>query len=313
MAAPQKTLTLPVDPEREPHLRAVLVAADFDLEDAPHAFWRGRGPGCIATLYLSGKLVVQGPNAEALASVLGLDDAASPRAKPRAGARAAAAEAALAKHPDPKPAAWIGSDEVGKGDYFGPLVVVAARVERTQVPLLVELGVADSKTLTDGRMKAIAKDVIQVVTHRAVVIGPEAYNRLYAKLANLNQLLAWAHARALEDVLAEASADYALVDRFAHDSVLRRHLKGASRQIRLDQRPRAEDDPAVATASILARVEFLRRMDALSREAGLQLPRGAGAPVLAAGRRLVASQGASALSRFAKLHFRTTEQICRGQ
>lgn len=306
MASPQQTLTLPVDPRHEPKLRAVLLEADFSLEEAPHAFWRGRGPGCIATLYKSGKLVLQGPNAGTLAAVLGLAEESLPDPD---HARLSAVAEALAKHPDPKPEAWIGNDEVGKGDYFGPLVVVAARLERAKVPLLVELGVADSKTLGDDRMRVIARDLVHVVTHKAVTVGPEAYNRLYEKFGNLNHLLAWAHARALEDVLAEAPATYALVDRFADERVLSRRLLEAGRRIRVDQRPKAEEDPAVAAASILARTEFLRRMDALSKEAGFTLPRGAGSPVLAAGRRVIATHGVSALGRFAKLHFKTTEQL----
>ncbi len=305
-AMPQQTLTLPVDPAHEPKLRAVLEQADFELSEAPHAFWRGRGPGCVATFYRSGKLVLQGENAGTLAAVLGLAEPSVPDPDQQ---RLDAVAAALAKHPDPKPAAWIGSDEVGKGDYFGPLVVVAARVERDRVPLLVELGAADSKTLGDAQMQAIAPELEAVVMHQKVVIGPEAYNRLRDKFKNLNHLLAWAHARAIEDLLAQAPADYALVDRFADERVLQRKMMETGRRIRLDQRPRAEEDPAVAVASILARVEFLRRMKALSRDAGLTLPKGAGSPVLAAGRRLVAERGREALGRYAKLHFKNTEKI----
>lgn len=305
-AMPQQTLSLPVDPRHEPKLRAVLVEADFELAEAPHAFWRGRGPGCIATFYRSGKLVLQGENAATLAAVLGL---AAPEVPDPDTQRSAAVAVALAKHPDPKPAAWIGSDEVGKGDYFGPLVVVAARVERDRVPLLVELGVADSKSLGDAQMVKMAPQLEQVVVSQKVVVGPEAYNRLHAKFKNLNYLLAWAHARAIEDLLAKAPADYALVDKFADERLLKRSMLETGRRIRLDQRTKAEEDPAVAAASILARAEFLWRMKALSKEAGLTLPKGAGSPVLAAGRRLVAERGPEILGRFAKVHFKNTEKI----
>lgn len=309
---PQQTFTLAVGAEHEPKLRAVLEQADFELTEAPHAFWRGRGPGCVATFYRSGKLVLQGQNAASLAAVLQLAEPGVPDAPASANperTRSIAVAAALAKHPDPKPPAWIGSDEVGKGDYFGPLVVVAARVEREQVPLLTELGAADSKHLGDARMRQIAPALEAVVTHQVVAVGPESYNRLHAKLKNLNHLLAWGHARAIEDVLQQAPADYALVDRFADERLLQRKMLEQGRRIRLDQRPRAEEDPAVAVASILARVEFLRRLDALSRQAGMTLPKGAGPPVLAAGRKLVARLGADALPRFAKIHFKTTQRI----
>ncbi|MFH2008701.1 MAG: ribonuclease HIII [bacterium] len=305
MSQPQQTVSLPVDPRYQQRIRDILAEADFAFTDAPHAFYRAKGTGCVAVFYRSGKLVLQGPNAQTLAAVLGLEEPAVPHAQEPVEQYAAA----LALHPDPKPDAWIGSDEVGKGDFFGPLVAVAVRVERDRVELLAELGVADSKTLGDKRIRAIAVDLRHAVQHKAVIIGPTAYNSLYAKMRNLNDLLAWAHARAIEDVLAVAPAPYAVVDRFAKEHVLRGKLMAAGRELHLDQRPRAEDDPAVASASILARDAFLSRMQALSKEAGFTIPRGAGPPVLAAGRRLVERHGPAALGRFAKLHFKTTKQI----
>jgi ribonuclease HIII len=304
-APPPPTLTFPLPTTREPALRDQLTTFRFAFSEAPHAFWRVKGEGCVGTFYRSGKLVLQGVTAPTVARLLGLatDDEAAPAAQ---GGRFAAA---LARHPSPPPEAWIGSDEVGKGDYFGPLVVVAVRVERRDVALLEELGVADSKTLGDRRMLGMADELALVVKSRAVVVGPEAYNRLYAEMRNLNHLLAWAHARAIEDLLGEAPAPYALVDQFADARVLQRRLLGAGRQIRVDQRPGGEADPAVAAASILARAEFLRGMERLSRSAGFTLPRGAGPPVLAGGRRLVAELGPSALGRFVKLHFKTTGQV----
>jgi len=304
----QNIVTLPVDAQYQQRIRHILAAADFDFFDAPHAFYRAKGPGCTAVFYCSGKLVLQGVNALTLAAVLGLEEPAVPEA-PAVKDASTRYDEALALHPDPKPQAWIGQDEVGKGDFFGPLVVVSVRVERDRVPLLAELGVTDSKSLGDKKMRAMANDLRAVVAHQAVILNPEAYNRLYAKIGNLNRLLAWAHARALEDLLAEAPAPYALVDKFADESVLKRALMEAGRGIVLAQRTKAESDPAVATASILARDIFLGRMDALSRSAGLIIPRGAGSPVLAAGRKLVAKHGPDALGRFAKLHFKTSGQI----
>lgn len=306
--AQQQTVTLPIDAEYHQRIRDILAAADFDFFDAPHAFYRAKGVGCTAVFYRSGKLVLQGPNAQTLAAVLGLEEPAVP-APPEAIDGSTRYDAALAQHPDPKPEAWIGQDEVGKGDFYGPLVVVSVRVERDRVPLLAELGVADSKSLGDIKMRAMANDLRAVVAHQAVILNPEAYNRLYAKIGNLNRLLAWAHARALEDLLAEAPAPFALVDKFADDRVLQRALMELGRGITLAQRTKAESDPAVATASILARDIFLGRMDALSRSAGMTIPRGAGPPVLAAGRKLVAKHGPDALARFAKMHFKTSKQI----
>ena len=307
----QPTHSLPVDPKHQQRIRDILNAADFDFFDAPHAFYRAKGEGCTAVFYRSGKLVLQGPNATVLAAVLGLEEPGVPDTETTDPVGRYAE--ALALHPDPKPEAWIGSDEVGKGDYFGPLVVVAARVERTGVPLLAELGVADSKSLGDKNIQRIAADLKHTVVFKAVTVGPEAYNRLYDRFRNLNQMLAWAHARAIEDLLAEAPATppttFCLVDQFAKEHVLRRHLLEGGKRLILHQRPKGESDPAVAVASILARDAFLQKMNALSKSAGFTIPRGAGPPVLSAGKRLVAQNGAEALGQFAKLHFRTTGQI----
>jgi ribonuclease HIII len=205
----------------------------------------------------------------------------------------------------------VGIDETGKGDYFGPLVVVAAAITRDRVPLLRELGVGDSKRISDGVIIKMAPKLKACCTFRQVVIRPPRYNALYEKIGNLNRLLAWGHARALEDVLEVApEATWALSDQFARDTrVVERQLMERGRQITLAQRTKAESDPAVAVASILARNEFLWQMKALGREMGRTLPKGAGPPVLAAARALVAAQGRDVLGSCAKLHFKTTNQL----
>lgn len=299
----QATLSLPALALRAPEYAATLTECGFELQEAPHAFWRARGPGCIATFYRSGKLVLQGPSAPTVAALLDLDVPEEPDEDEEPFA------AALALHPDPKPDAWVGTDEVGKGDYFGPLVVAAVRVERKHVALLAELGAADSKSLSDKKILDRAPDLKKAVAHKLVVVMPDKYNPLQARMGNLNKLLAWAHARAIEDILGVAPATYALTDQFGDKSLVESRLGEAGRKLRLDQRPRAEADPAVAVASILARNEFVWRMRALSKEAGFELPKGAGPPVLAAAKRLVAALGKEALPHFAKVHFATTRQV----
>ena len=144
-----------------------------------------------------------------------------------------------------------------------------------------------------------------------MVVAPEKYNALYAKIGNLNRLLAWAHARALEDLLAVApGVTWALSDQFASDpNVIYRQLGERGRSIAWDQRTKAESDPAVAAASILARDEFLWGIKRCSEVAGRETPKGAGPPVLAAAREIVALHGPELLAKVAKLHFKTTEQI----
>ena len=174
-----------------------------------------------------------------------------------------------------------------------------------------ELGVGDSKRISDPVIKKLAPKLKACCTYRQVVVKPGRYNPLYAKIGNLNRLLAWGHGRALEDVLEVApEATWALSDQFARDkSVVERQLMERGRGIVLAQRTKAESDPAVAVASILARNEFLWQMTALERQMGRKLPKGAGPAVLAAAREIVATRGRDALVDCAKLHFKTTDQI----
>jgi len=207
------------------------------------------------------------------------------------------------------PGGWIGTDEAGKGDYFGPLVVAAVYAHEQSATLLRQAGVRDSKTLSDKRIGELAAEIRRTCPVRVVAIGPERYNALYAEMKNLNRLLAWAHARAIEDLLGEVDCTRVLSDQFADERVLRRAMQAKGRQVHLEQRHRAEEDVAVAAASIIARGEFVSRLARLSEQVGIELAKGAGPPVLAAGARYVAKHGAAALGKVAKLHFRTTQQL----
>lgn len=206
-------------------------------------------------------------------------------------------------------AGHIGTDESGKGDYFGPLVVAGFFLADGQAGVLAELGVKDSKRLTDNRVRAIAAALKKGYPHAVVAVGPERYNALHDKLRNLNRLLAWGHARVIENLLAEVPAALVLTDQFGDERFVREALMKHGRAVELVQRPRAEEDPAVAAASVLARAEFLWRLHALSESAGLELPKGASPPVEAAARELVRREGAEALRRYAKVHFKTTERV----
>ena len=314
-----QSIIVTVRPTSEaPDVEARLLAEGFEIGVAPYAFFRAQRPGCTITFYEKGKVVVQGPGAKDFnylvtgddaPDVFGGDDDDDPAETGDLGL-----EAALQRHPKPPPEQWIGLDETGKGDYFGPLVVVAAAVERKHVPLLVELGVADSKKLTDKKIAIIAKEIQHICPNERLVIGPEKYNELYARIGNLNALLGWAHAKALESALEKApNATWALSDQFsANPSVIRRHFGPLAKAITWSQWPKAESDPAVAVASIHARAEFVRRLDWLRNVAGRVLPKGAGAPVLAAGRELVAKHGPELLRKIAKLHFKTTQDVAPG-
>ncbi len=217
----------------------------------------------------------------------------------------------LLAFPAPLILLWVGIDEAGKGDYFGPLVTVAAVVRRADLPLLAELGVTDSKKLTDARVKLLAQKLRPVCPAARVAIDPPKYNELHARTPNVNDLLGWSHALALEKVLEQVpEATWALSDQFAKDpQKVRRYLKERGKAIRYSQWPRAETDPAVAVASVFARADFLSRLERLGQSVGVTLPKGAGAPVLQKGRELARRGGRELLARVAKLHFRTTQQL----
>ncbi len=200
----------------------------------------------------------------------------------------------------------IGSDESGKGDYFGPLVIAAAFVTPEIEPDLKLMEVRDSKMISDGRVLELARDLRQVCKHSIVAIGPQRYNELYEKIRNLNKLLAWGHARALENLLEQVNCDLAIADQFGDERFILNALLEKGKRIRLVQRPKAEEDLAVAAASILARAEFLMRLRRLSDEVGTSLPKGASPSVELAARMVVKKHGRERLSTIAKMHFKTT-------
>lgn len=201
----------------------------------------------------------------------------------------------------------IGVDESGKGDFFGPLVIAACYVGPEH---LAELdGVKDSKKLTDPMSLRLAQQIKRYCPHSVIAIGPAKYNELYLKFRNLNKLLAWGHARAIENVLELHPCKLVISDQFADPAGLKRQLFEKGKTIELQSMVRAESDIAVAAASILARAEFLNRLASLGTEFGIQLPKGASPPVLDAGARFVKKHGAEALSKVAKTHFKTYGQV----
>jgi ribonuclease HIII len=205
----------------------------------------------------------------------------------------------------------IGTDESGKGDFFGPLVIAGFFLPEGQEEVLRELGVKDCKRLSDNRVMEIAALLRKGYIHSVVAIGPERYNELYQRLKNLNRLLAWGHARVMENILERVNCAEALTDQFGDEKFVREALLKKGKNINLVQRTRAEEDLAVAAASILARAEFLYRLKKLSEEVGLELPKGASSLVEEAAVKLVRQLGPEALARVAKLHFKTTEKVLK--
>ncbi len=201
----------------------------------------------------------------------------------------------------------IGVDESGKGDYFGPLVIAACYVGPEH---LAELdGVKDSKKLTDPVALRLAIKIKQTCPHTIIAIGPAKYNELYEKFRNLNKLLAWGHARAIENLLEQAPCDLVISDQFADPAGLKRQLFEKGQAVELRSMVRAESDIAVAAASILARAEFLNRLRRLGEDIGIALPKGASAQVVETGKRVYREKAMDGLRTVAKLHFKTTDQV----
>ena len=207
------------------------------------------------------------------------------------------------------PVERIGIDESGKGDYFGPLVIAAVFVDATTQGELRLMEVRDSKKISDGRILEMAPDIKTICPHSVIAIGPQKYNELYAKIKNLNRLLAWGHAKALENLLERVACERAISDQFGNERLILNVLQDKGRKIVLEQRTKAESDLAVAAASIVARAEFLLRLKRLSNEVGTTLPKGASPAVELAAKMIVKKHGRERLGTVAKLHFKTTHAV----
>lgn len=203
---------------------------------------------------------------------------------------------------------WIGVDEAGKGDYFGYLVAAGVVADDKTKEKLAEMGVKDSKRLSDSAVNNLAAVIKRTCKHDIVRISPEKYNILYRKFKSLNKLLAWSHARVIENLLQKNDVDYIITDKFGDQSFLEKTLFEKGKKAKIHQIVRAESDIAVAAASILARAEFLKTLKALSMEIGYSLPKGA-THVEEAGKDIVKKSGEEILDFVAKKHFKTTKSL----
>ena len=205
---------------------------------------------------------------------------------------------------------WAGSDESGKGDFIGPLVVAATVVNKDTAARLMAAGVKDCKALSDKKILELESIIKEVVVEYIVLeMKPTAYNLRYQQIkdrgGNLNQLLSLGHIAALSKVLErQPLCKGALIDQFTKSNAILLSLKQRFPQVDFRQRPKAESDLAVAAASVLARAAFLHRMEELALLAGeTELPKGGGEQATAAAQRIVDRLGREALGNFVKLHF----------
>lgn len=206
-----------------------------------------------------------------------------------------------------------GIDESGKGDFFGPLVIAGVCVNENSGSALAKLGVCDSKLIhSDSKIIKLANEIRSICAgcYSSVTLMPETYNRLYAQIGNLNRLLAWGHARIIENLLeAVPECPRMLSDKFGSEHLIKNALMERGKKIILEQETKAERDIAVAAASILARDGFLRGMRKLNDLCQCELPRGAGPQVKNIGSRLIAKCGRDILKQCAKLHFKTASEL----
>ena len=299
--------TAKLSPEQAEALRGILAKRDFEPAEVPYAVFSYKRPSLKVTWYNSGKLLVQGkgtkefieftlePEVLVEAPFGGILDAQPEQLEPR-----------------------IGVDESGKGDFFGPLVVAGVYINEPIARTLDKLGVKDSKAIkSDKKIKKLAEGIRDIpgCVHSVVPIGNASYNRLHQQMRNVNKILAWGHARVIENLLSQRDRMNpeplrAISDQFSRSkSTIQSALLEEGRQLELVQRYKAESDLAVAAASILARDVFVQRIKELGNEFDLELPKGASSKVDQVGAEFLTKHGINKLGQAAKLHFRTTQKI----
>lgn len=213
----------------------------------------------------------------------------------------------------------IGTDESGKGDYFGPLVSAGVYVDEQSATALIAIGVKDSKSLSDSKNIELAQKVTEICKgHFSVIeISPEKYNDLYEQFKkekkNLNTLLAWGHAKAIEELLTKIECNIAIADQFADERFILSKLQERGKKIKLIQMHKAEQNIAVAAASVLARARYLEKLSRLSNEYKIELPKGVSQAVIESAKKIIDNFGKETLRKVAKLHFKTTKEILIGQ
>ncbi len=289
--------------EQAARLRQILEAEDFEFEARPYTLYFAQKDKLSIAVYEKGpKVVVQGKNTEEFVTFrlepeilgqakLGYEEVNSPEM--------------FTPH--------FGIDESGKGDFFGPLVIAGVYVDRGIARSFMDAGIQDSKRIgSDQRIRSLAAVIkkTQGAVSSVVEIGPVKYNQLFAKIGNLNRLLAWGHARVIENLLdIRSDCPRALSDQFANPKLIQTALLAKGREIELQQRTKAESDLAVAAASILARERFIDWLEKAGRSFRVVMPRGVSAQVKQVARDLVAVHGVGVLNEVAKTHFKTAAEI----
>ncbi len=210
-----------------------------------------------------------------------------------------------------EPKEYIGTDESGKGDYFGPLVIAGVFVNATTSDMLKSINVKDSKEISDNSIKRISSEIKKIIknNYEIILITPKKYNELYSKVKNVNKILGWGHAKVLENLLLRCNAKEAISDKFGDDKLITNSLQERGEKILLHQFTKAERYTAVAAASILARQKFVEWYNIQKNILNFNLPKGASNLVVDAAIQIKNKFGEEKLNDVAKLHFKTTLKI----
>ena len=282
------TLTLQLTETDEQRLFEAF--SDTQTKAPPYAKWQLRPENCVITCYESGKTVFQGKDAQVYASAF----------------------TKTAAEPDPGQIfPQAGSDEVGTGDYFGPVCVCACIVNRNDLPLLEELGIRDSKQLSDNLIRRAAPALMEKLAYSLLIVDPEKYNAVHGS-SNMNAIKAKLHNKAYINLAKKtALPSFKVIDQFTPEASYYRYLSQEPEvmgKIRFETK--AEDKyPAVGAASVIARYAFLKKMDAMAEQWGMEFAKGSGAPADRCAEEFVRRHGMAALPKAAKMHFKNTEKI----
>ncbi|MBB4824176.1 ribonuclease HIII [Sporosarcina luteola] len=281
------------------------------VRNAPGVVFAAKLHDTAITVYKSGKVLFQGAGSSREASGWSQAGLTSPTAKIQANSKGDSLPSGLAN------LSVVGSDETGTGDFFGPVTVAACFVSKKQIELVKELGVKDSKQLTDDWMRQIAPDLKETLLHSVLTLKNDKYNEVQERGWSQGKIKALLHNQALKLVLrkmGDEKPEYILIDQFAERGIYYNHLKAAPEIVRENVlfSTKAEGlHVAVAAASIIARVAFLEEMDRLSSLTGFQLPKGAGPKVDEAAARILLSQGENTLKSLSKWHFANREKAMK--
>ena len=269
----------------------------------PYAIFQAQEEDTVITLYESGKAMFQGTSADVDAAMWGtvLNNTKEKQ------------EEQKKKDQKYHNCSSVGSDEVGTGDYFGPIVVTAAYVKKEDVEKLEKLGVGDSKKITDDKIKKITPELIKIVKYRSMILTNKEYNEKYTKDINMNKIKAILHNKVLYQLMTEEkpNIEYIVVDEFARENRYYEYLNGIPNiQRNITFMTKAEDkNLAVASASIISRYIFLKEFDKLSDSVHIPLPKGAGHDVDKIGEEIVEKYGEEKLQEIAKVNFKNTDRI----